>query len=156
MKKLVKRSIVTPLQQTLRQGLTLHELAVTLIIGVIIATFPMFGVTTVLCALVASALNLNQVVIQIANYVGYPLQFALFIPLIRLGEMMFGLAPVTIDLSEAGLMLWDQPLHFVRIYGMAIGSACLIWTLIVLPFIVVLNKLMQLWLKVRKSFGDAL
>lgn len=155
MKKLVKRRITKPLQGALKQGLSLYELAVTLVIGVVIATFPMFGVTTVLCVFVASALRLNQVVIQIANYVGYPLQFALFIPLIRLGETVFGLPPVVIDLAEVGSLLWDEPLYFLRAYGMAVGAACLVWTLMAVPVVLLLNKLMLVWLKIRKSVGDA-
>ena len=152
MKELIKRRLVEPLRELIKQGLTPHELMVTLTIGVIIATFPMLGITTVLCMLAASAFQLNQVAIQIANYVGYPLQFILFIPLIRLGESVFGLSPVTINLIELGELLWDQPLSFVQLYGVAIGAACLVWAAIAVPVILLLNRLVLV--RIRKSVGD--
>ena len=141
MKALVKKRVIEPLKGVMQQGLTPPELIVTLVIGVTIATFPVLGVTTILCVLAASVLKLNQVAIQIANYVGYPLQFALFIPLVRLGEMVFDLPPVTINPAEAGALLWEQPLFFMQVYGRAIGSACLVWTAIAVPLIIGLYKL---------------
>ena len=85
MKDLISKYVVEPLQGVLKQGLSRQELALTLAVGVVVATFPVFGITTFLCMIVAAFLGLNQVAIQVANYAGYPLQFVLFIPLDQTG-----------------------------------------------------------------------
>ncbi len=149
MRALITKRIVEPLQTAMKQGLTRQELALTLATGVVIATFPVFGVTMFLCMLVAARLELNQVVIQIANYAGYPLQFLLFIPLIRLGESLFGLESVSIDPGQVAGLLWQQPLQFLQTYGLAIGAACLVWLLLAIPVIWVLKKLVLVFISVK-------
>lgn len=44
--------------------------------------------------------RLNQPAIQLVNWVVYPLQFALLIPLIRMGEWIFAARPAGISLAQ--------------------------------------------------------
>ncbi len=130
----------------MKQGLSRQSLAMTLAIGFVIATFPVFGVTMVLCAVIAARMELNQVAIQVANYAGYPLQFLLFVPLIRLGESFLGLTPVSIDPSTIGSMIWQHPLVFMETYGLAVGGACVVWLMLAVPVIWLLHKLILLFI----------
>lgn len=141
MKTLIARRVLSPLHSLLKQGLSRQSLAMTLAIGVVVATFPIFGVTTLLCAVVAARMGLNQVAIQIANYAGYPLQFLLFVPLIRLGESVLGLPTVSVDPTIMGDMLWQHPLNFIGTYGVAVGGACVVWLMLAVPVIWLLQKL---------------
>ena len=85
----VSRRIIEPITVQLRQGLSPERLSASLALGLACALFPVFGATTTLCLLVGVPLKLNQPTMQIVNHVAGPLQVALMIPFIRLGETLF-------------------------------------------------------------------
>jgi hypothetical protein len=114
----LRRRLVTPLLDLLRQGVTPEKLALSIVLGLILGVFPVLGSTTALCAIAALVLRLNLPAIQIVNYFVYPLQIALLIPLFRLGEKLFR-AP-------------HLPLSLQRIYAMIhanmAAAICTLWT----------------------------
>ena len=73
----------------LQSGLTPRQLSLTLCLGTALGVMPLLWGTTLLCALVAARLKLNQAAMQAVNYCCYPLQLALFLPFCRLGELLF-------------------------------------------------------------------
>jgi hypothetical protein len=73
----------------LQQGITPHKLALTVALGLLFGIFPILGTSTLLCTLIALAFRLNMAVIQLINYLVYPLQLLLLLPFIRIGEMIF-------------------------------------------------------------------
>jgi len=81
--------IMRSIHQFLRQGLSCEKLAFSIALGITLGTFPVLGLTTVLCMLAAFAFNLNLPVIQFANYLVYPLQIVLLVPYYRLGGLVF-------------------------------------------------------------------
>jgi uncharacterized protein (DUF2062 family) len=89
----------------LRHGLSPEGLAWSLAVGLALGITPLFGTSTALCAGVAMAFRLNQPAMQLANYLAYPLQIALFLPFIRLGERLFGAPqlPLSLPMIEAAL-----------------------------------------------------
>lgn len=62
----------------------------TVALGFAIGMFPLIGVTTIACLLLAGVLRLKQASIQLGNYAALPLQIILLIPLLRLGEHITG------------------------------------------------------------------
>lgn len=106
----------------LRQGITPEKIALTVALGSVLAMFPILGSTTLLCALAALWLRLNQPIIQLVNYLCYPLQILLLIPLYRAGEWLgaphLALSiPQLIDRFRAG------PLQFIADFaGVALGG----------------------------------
>jgi uncharacterized protein (DUF2062 family) len=72
----------------LRQGTSPEALALACALGAVLAVFPILGSTTLLCAIAAAALRLNQPAIQLVNWLCYPLQLLLLIPYYRLGERL--------------------------------------------------------------------
>lgn len=103
----VRRRILEPVLALLQQGVTPRRLAVSLACGFVIGIVPVLGVSTVLCTLVALALRLNLVAIQVANFAASPFQLLLIIPFVRLGETLVGAPPQPITL-EAGFQLIQQ------------------------------------------------
>ena len=85
----LKHRLWVPLQSQLRQGLSPERMAWSLALGLGAGVSPLVGTSTGLCFLLALAFRLNQVVMQVANYLAYPLQLALLIPFIRVGEKLF-------------------------------------------------------------------
>ena len=94
-----------PIFDQFRQGTSPERIALTIALGVLLSIFPILGATTVLCTLAALFLRLNQPIIQVINYVSYPLQLVLLIPFYRAGETLFRQPHVPLSI----------PLFFTRI-----------------------------------------
>ncbi len=149
MNRLITHKIITPLTALLKQGLTPESLAFSFSMGLVIAVFPVFGITTVLCILAAAVFKLNQLSTQIANYCGYPLQFILFIPLIRMGETLFGLDPVSIDPVLIFQLARDDFSEFLHGYGAAILAGCVVWLILAIPAIFLISKILAYLLRLK-------
>lgn len=115
----------------LRQGITPEKIALTIALGGLLGVFPILGASTALCAVAAIALKLNQPIIQLVNYLVYPLQLLLLLPFYRAGETLFGQPHVPIfsvveliDRFRAG------PLQFLVDYGMVALYGIVVWCLL--------------------------
>jgi hypothetical protein len=71
-------------------GLSPQTIALVVAVGFDLGVFPIFGVPTILCALAAVILRLSLPAIQLMNQLSSPFQFALLIPLTRLGARILG------------------------------------------------------------------
>ena len=89
-----QRRLIDPIVAQLTQGLTPEKLALTIAAGSATALFPVFGVTSLLCFLVALALRLNQPIIQILNQLLWPVHIAAFLLCAHFGEFLFRVPPV--------------------------------------------------------------
>ena len=74
--------------EQLRQGVSPEALSLTVVLGLVIGTIPILGSTTMLCAGAAILLRLNQPLMQAINYLVYPLQLLLYVPLLMMGARM--------------------------------------------------------------------
>ena len=88
-----QRRLIDPIVAQLTQGLTPEKLALTIAAGSATALFPVFGVTSILCFLVALVLRLNQPIIQILNQLLWPVHIATFLLCVHLGEFLFRVPP---------------------------------------------------------------
>jgi uncharacterized protein (DUF2062 family) len=103
------RPLVDRLPKLLRAGLTPEKLALSLALGAGISCFPVFGTTTILCALVAMTFRLNLPAIQVGNYLALPLQLALLVPFLRVGERLVGAPRMTLSPEQLLLMARSSP-----------------------------------------------
>ena len=71
-------------------GESAAKTAWTFALGFAIGMFPLMGLTTIACVLIAGGLRLRQAPIQLGNYAALPLQIILLIPFLRLGERISG------------------------------------------------------------------
>lgn len=108
--------------ELLSQGITPHKLALTIALGAVLGVTPVLGSTTVLCTLAALALGLNLPLIQLVNYLMYPLQLLLVLPFIQAGQWVFREPPLPFSISQIATLihhglwralvtLWDYTLH---------------------------------------------
>ncbi len=88
----------------LREDLS-QDLALILAIGLVLGTFPVYGVPTLLCVIAARALRLNPLALLAVNQLVTPLQLALLIPFARAGWhiSVSPTAPVLWRIAAAGL-----------------------------------------------------
>ena len=71
-------------------GLSPESIALLLAAGLVLGVFPVFLFPTVLCALAAMIFRLNMPAMQLVNQLCAPLQWALLIPLNRIGARILG------------------------------------------------------------------
>ena len=118
----LRRRIAGPLRQQLQQGLSADRLALAVAVGVVVGNIPLFGASTILCALIALAFRLNQPAIQIAQAAMAPTQLLLIIPFVRLGEWLLraphqaisikaALAFAAEDTAQTAAVLRDALIH---------------------------------------------
>jgi len=131
MRRFWSQRVVAPVKALLRQGLTPEGVALSLAFGVAAGLFPVIGATTLLGLAVGVALRLNQPALQLANWLAYPLQLAMIVPLVRLGEWLSGAPPVSFSVVQVVASTSSDPLGF----GMTGLHGILGWVAIV-PFVV--------------------
>ena len=127
-----------PIRAQLQQGLAPSQAALAVALGLYLAVVPALGTSTLLCALAAFALRLNQPVILSVSWLAYPLQFVLLLPFFELGAWAFGGPRMTLSLSQflarAGADPWGLTREFWWIGMHAIG----VWAvlgLVVVPLL---------------------
>ena len=86
---LFQRRVITPVIDLLRMGCSPRKLAWSIAVGLVLGLNPLLGSTTVVSLVLAALLRLNLLASQIANHLVYPLQLALFLVFIRIGDWFF-------------------------------------------------------------------
>lgn len=123
-----KRRVIDVIVAQFRQGITPEKIALTVALGSVIATFPILGSTTLLCAIVALWLRLNQPIIQLVNYFCYPLQILLLIPLYRAGEWL-GAPHLALSIPQLLERFKAGPLRFIADFASIALGGVGIWCL---------------------------
>jgi uncharacterized protein (DUF2062 family) len=129
-KNFLHRRLVEPLRRQLTQGVSPGRLAAALALGLVVGLFPVLGTTTLLCGAAAVALRLNQPAVQVANYVAYPLQLALYIPFFQAGAWLFGAPPVPFTLDQVRAELAADLTGTVARYAVANLRAAGAWAVV--------------------------
>jgi hypothetical protein len=135
------------LRRCLVQGISPRRLALTLSVGFVLGCIPLVGIPTGLCVLVALAFRLNQPAIQAANYAAMPLQVALIVPFVRLGEKLTPrLGHPALDLAALAHSPMQLVMHsskqIVEQFGILAGQAMLAWLLLAIPVAVCLTLML--------------
>lgn len=143
-----QRRVVTPILNQLRQGITPERIALTIALGGTLGIFPILGSTTFLCAVAGVWLRLNQPIIQLTNYLVYPLQLLLLLPFYRAGETLFQQPHVPIfSLTELMQRFGADPWQFVIDYGLVGAYGIVVWFLVAPPLIAVTYYVLRPLLK---------
>ncbi len=141
MKAFLRRRLLDPLRAQLTRGVTPGKLSLSLALGAGLGVLPVLGTTTVVCAVAAAALRLNQPAVQAANYLVYPLQLALYLPFLRLGTHLFGGSPISVSMAQLRAQLAADLPGTVGRYAAANLRAIAAWALVV-PLAVALLQLL--------------
>ena len=127
MASFLRRRLADPVLDLLRQGVTPEKIALSLAFGLGLGIFPVLGLSTVLCTVVAIVLRLNLPAIQLINYLASPLQLALIIPFVRVGERLLGLTAQPLSVSEGFRIMAAGVIHAIVVLWDAIVHAALGW-----------------------------
>lgn len=130
--------VVEPLLELLNQGVSPKSIAVSMSAGTVIGVFPVLGSTTVICVLLAVALRLNLVAIQVLNWVVYPLQIALILPFIQLGQYLIGGDQIALSTDELQVAFGQSWLEAVAEFWHLMLSGIMAWSMTAVPLGVIL------------------
>jgi uncharacterized protein (DUF2062 family) len=83
------RRLIAPMVHLLGMGCSPRKLAWSIAAGLLVGINPLLGSTTLVALVLAAVFRLNLVASQIANHIVYPLQLALFLVFIRIGDTVF-------------------------------------------------------------------
>jgi len=155
--KLRDHKLVRLILELLSQGITPHKIALTIALGVVLGVTPVLGSTTILCAAAAVVFGINLPLIQVVNYVVYPLQLLLLIPFIQAGQWLFRQPPLPFSFAQLTAllrlrfwqtlaMLWEYTLHGLIAWLILGGMAALI--------IYIVSRPILGYLIVRKTAGE--
>ncbi|KYG65715.1 hypothetical protein AZI86_01160 [Bdellovibrio bacteriovorus] len=137
----------------LTQGVSPHSLALSCALAVALATFPAFGVTTIIIFFTALYLNLNQPIMQALNYAMTPVHLLMLPIFLRIGEWILGEPPVPINpVKIVSDFNGDWGLFFSQ-YGMAALHAMLAWALIApIAGIIIFYSLRPLFERIQRRY----
>ena len=127
--------VIIPVTRLLRQGITPEKISLSIAWGVVIGIFPVVGTTTLLCAIVAIVLRLNLPIIQLANWLVYPLQIALLPPFFFIGAYVFGSGPLTHDAQELIFLFQSDLVNALVLLWDVLLQAIIVW-LVMSPFVI--------------------
>lgn len=129
----MKERLVSPVIRFLKQGMSPVKLALCIAIGFVLGLFPVVGVTSILCAIVAFVFRLNMAVIQLVNYFVYPLQLLLILPLIKVGSWIFDVNPIPYTLDQMIEMVQNNTwLAFEKLW-LAVTLGIATWGAFIVP-----------------------
>ena len=126
----VRRRVVEPFIDLLKQGITPEKIALSVALGVTIGVFPVLGSTTILCGLAAWALKLNIPAMQLVNYLVYPLQLALLIPFLQIGSRLFGSGQMNLTLAQVSELIRSDVWRALAVLGVATLQGILLWMIV--------------------------
>jgi uncharacterized protein (DUF2062 family) len=125
----VRSRIWEPVRVQLQQGLSPEGMAWSLAVGLGAGVSPLVGTSTGICLLLGLVFRLNQVVMQAANYLAYPLQLALLIPFIRLGEALFRAPRLPISLETLSAAIHADAWGALHAFWTSLWHAGVAWLL---------------------------
>ena len=138
-----KRRFLTPIGSQLQQDTSPRKISQSMACGAAIGILPVLGTTTALCGIAAVALRLNHIAIQAINWLVYPLQIVLFIPFLHAGNILFGLPPVSLSLTEITAAFEANFFAaFIELGWLALRGVAA-WAAIMIPFIFLASRLMR-------------
>ncbi len=130
MRQFLRKRILEPLKQQLVQGVTPGQLALALALGLVIGSLPVLGVSSLLCAVVAVIFRLNQPAIQVANYLAYPVQLALFVPFFKAGAHLYSAPKLALSFAQLEAELSADLAGTMSRYATANLHAFTAWALV--------------------------
>ena len=143
----ISSRVLIPLSNIRKQEFSSETLALSVSIGIIGGSFPVFGLATYLCLLLTLIFKQNIIIVQVANWLAYPLQILLLIPLMKLGNSIITGDDLKITMHqvaaafESGLMNGIREIGIISLYGV------IAWAAVAIPSLFILYMLLLILFK---------
>ena len=153
LKEYVQKRIGEPLKRILKQGISPEKIAWSIAWGAILGIFPVPGTTTLLCVAAAIMLRLNLPVMQLANWLAYPLQLLLIVPFLAAGNTLFGDRPFIQDAAELIVQFRSDWFNAIVHFQEVLLHGVLVWLIVSPAAIVLLYAVVKPLLKSFSHLG---
>ena len=158
-KTFLKKKVTDPLISFLQQGLKPEMLSRTIASGLLIGTIPIPGTSTLLCTALSLGFRMNLALIQLVNYLVFPLQILLFVPFYTIASKISGKI-IFLNASEITAQFigsnWQKA--SIDLLWLA-GTSVLVWLLIMFPVSLmlyfILKPVMKRFARKEKSEGQS-
>ena len=131
-KSAVNSKYLAPIKKLLMQGSSPKAIAFGIAAALVLGLFPVIGSTTILITLFALVFRLNLPLMQLVNYTIFPLQIVAIVPLMKLGEVIFGFEKLSYTASEIAALVSEDILNAIELLWNVTMQAIGAW-LIVAP-----------------------
>ena len=143
-KQKIKVKLLDPILGFLKQGMTPNKLALSISLGFCFGLFPVVGITTLLCLGISLLLRLNVAAMQLINYLVYPIQLIVLIPLIHLGSFMTGVNPIPYSIEEVIEIVSNDFSQAFELLGFATLIGIFAWSIIIVPISVAIYIVLRM------------
>jgi uncharacterized protein (DUF2062 family) len=126
------RWVIRPIVNQLKQGTSPEKLSWSISLGVTLGIFPIMGSTTIVCLIFGHLLKLNQPILHLFKTFTYPLQLALILIYIRLGQMLNGVPLIKFSIPQLLTRFRDDPAQFASDFGLAALHGIEAWAISVI------------------------
>ncbi|WP_321372407.1 DUF2062 domain-containing protein [uncultured Desulfuromusa sp.] len=116
--------------EQLQQGCCPRDLALAFALGATLGIMPLVWGTSLICIIIASCLRINQVVIQGANYLMYPLQIILFFPYLIWGERLFATHLLPANHTQLLEQIRSMPFVFLGQFWQSNVQGLVVWLIL--------------------------
>lgn len=147
MKKHFSSKILSPILSYLKKGISVEKMSLSLALGICFGIMPLFGVSTWLLVLLALILKLNIPAIQLINYTVVIVKIVLFVPFLKLGQLIFFPLESDIELNTILTRYHADFLGTFKSFWHLNLGGIIIWSLIAIPLGVGIYYLSQPALK---------
>lgn len=111
----------------LKQGLTPHQLALTLALGTAAGLVPMLGITTLLATFAAVRLRLNVAATLLVAHLWSPVQLLLIIPFMSQGAKLWGAHSPPLSLERLQYLFSHDWVGALKLLWHAIVGGLALW-----------------------------
>ena len=136
LKSIINSKYLSPIKKLLMQGSSPKAIALGIASAAVLGLFPVVGTTTILCAIFALSLRLNLPIMQLVNYTIFPLQLILIVPLMKLGELIFGFEKLSYSAGEIVNLMSNDFLNAISLLWYVTMQAIGAW-LILAPVVAI-------------------
>ncbi len=142
-----KQKVSIPLAQIRKEGFSSEKLALSVSIGIIGGTFPIIGLASFVCLLLTIIFKQNLVIVQLTNYLVYPLQIVLLLPLLRIGNSVLASNHIALTLDQVVLAFKIGILHGINELGIILLYGALAWVVVAGPALLILYIIFLVFFK---------
>ncbi|TGD79413.1 DUF2062 domain-containing protein [Hymenobacter wooponensis] len=128
------RRLLDPLRDLLRQGLTPHQLALTVALGTVLGLVPVLGITSLLATFIAVRLRLNVAATLLIAHLWSPAQLLLLIPFLHWGSQLLGAdASAALTMQQLKYQFSHDWVAALQVLWKAFAGGLLLWALAAVP-----------------------
>ena len=130
--------VLIPISSIRKQEFSSETLALSVSIGIIGGAFPVLGFASYICLILTLIFKQNIIIVQVANWLVYPLQIILLIPFMKLGNSILTGSDLTITINQVVAAFQSGLLNGIREIGMISLYAIIAWAAFAIPALFIL------------------